>query len=118
MGLIYDDCEGLPPYSEAISSRMNGNFCTVEDDDLLPFLDELPEVARALGMSDGRPDLHEKLDGLWIWSSRMRRSVTTMTESKASVPSRFTPMSWWASHAMVRQGDGPRSRSRPTCAAA
>jgi hypothetical protein len=25
---------------------------------------------------------------VWIWSSRMRRSVTTMTESKTSLPFR------------------------------
>jgi hypothetical protein len=39
----------------------------------------------------------------WIWSSRMRRSVMTMTESKTSrpsPPSLLAPMSWCDSQAM------------------
>ena len=35
-----------------------------------------------------------------IWRSRMRRSVTTMIESKTGALSFSKPISWWASQAM------------------
>ncbi len=51
-----------PRCSLPISSRMNGNFCTVEMMIFLPLGDELAQVARVLGVADGRADLGELLD--------------------------------------------------------
>src|ERR1035437_8936116 len=50
----------LPP-SVAISSRMKGNFCTVET--MIFFFDELAQVAGLFGMTYRRAYLHELLDG-------------------------------------------------------
>ena len=41
---------------------MNGNFWTVEMMIFLPLCDELAQVARVLGVADGRADLRELLD--------------------------------------------------------
>ena len=54
----------LPFASFSISSRMNGNFCTVLMMIFLPLLDELPQVAGMFGVADRRADLHELLDRL------------------------------------------------------
>ena len=43
-----------PRCSLPISSRMNGNFWTVVMMIFLPLLDELPQVARVLGVADRR----------------------------------------------------------------
>ena len=43
---------------------MNGNFCTVEMMIFLPLVDELAQVARVLGVADGRAHLGELLDGV------------------------------------------------------
>ena len=88
--------------SSPISSRMNGNFWTVVMMIFLPCLDELPELARALGH---RPDRRRTT---WanclmvsrICLSRTVRSVTTMIESKTGCPSFFSSTSWWASQAI------------------
>jgi len=70
-----------------------GNFCTVETMIFLP----------SSRICAGRPivphahygsDLHELLNRfLCIWSFEIRRSVTTITESKTSLSLRLTPMS-------------------------
>ena len=60
-----------PRCSLPISSRMNGNFCTVEMMIFLPLGDELAQVARVLGVADGRAHLRELLDGVRICWSRM-----------------------------------------------
>ncbi len=89
----------LPP-SFAISSRMKGNFCTVETMIFLPcsiYLRKSPEFSAWPTVAFTCKNC---LIVFWIWSSRIRRSVTTMTESKISLPVRLTPISWCASHAM------------------
>ena len=51
-----------PRCSLPISSRMKGNFCTVEMMIFLPLFDELAQVAGVLGMADGGAHLGELLD--------------------------------------------------------
>ena len=89
----------LPP-SVAISSRMKGNFCTVETMIFFPSSMNLRRSPECSAWPTVAPTCMNCLMVVWIWSSRMRRSVTTMTESKTSLSSRFRPMSWCASQAM------------------
>ena len=66
-----------PRCSLPISSRMNGNFCTVE----MAALDEPAQIARAVGVPTvACPWAYCRIVS-WICRSRMRRSVTTMIES-------------------------------------
>ena len=89
-----------PRCSLPISSRMKGNFCTVEMMIFLP----LSMKRRRSPERSACPTVAET----WaycrivsrIWRSRITRSVTMMMESKAGAPSRVSPISWWASQAM------------------
>ena len=62
MGFVDDDGELPPRCSSPISSRMNGNFCTVEMMIFLPLSMNSPQVAGVLGVADRRADLGELLD--------------------------------------------------------
>src|SRR6184192_1067229 len=53
--------------------------------------DELAQVDRSAWPTVA-PTCMNCLMVVWIWSSSRRRSVTTMTESKTSLSSRFNPM--------------------------
>ena len=111
--------EVLPPWLECASSMMmakvlpalgrdlvedEGELLHRGDDDLLALLDELAQIAGVLGVAHRRAHLHELLDGLLdLVVEQMRRSVTTMTESKTSLSSRLQP------DELVREpGDGVR----------
>ena len=89
------------PASSAISSRMKGNFCTVETMIFLPSWMNRRRSPERSAWPTVAPTCMNCRMVAWIWLSRMRRSVTTMTDSKTSARSaRFRPMSWCASQAM------------------
>ena len=80
---------------------MNGNFCTVEMMIFFPLGDELPQVARMLGVADGRAHLRELLDGvadLLVEDAPVGDDDDRVEDSSASSFSR--PMSWCASQAI------------------
>ena len=89
-------------WSLPISSRMKGNFWIVE---MMIFLPCSMNRRRS-------PDRSAcpTVDVTWaywrivsrICLSRMRRSVTTMIESKTDLPSRSSGISWWASQAIEK----------------
>ena len=83
-----------------ISSRMKGNFWTVE---MMIFLPASMNFRRSPECS-ARPTVAPTWAYCLIVSpicrSRMRRSVTTMIESKTGASSFARPISWWASQAM------------------
>ena len=78
-----------------------GEFLDSRDDDFLAALDESgagrPSGRRAPTVAD---TWEYCLMVSRIWRSRMRRSVTTMIESKTGALSFSRPISWWASQAM------------------
>ena len=75
-----------PRCSSPISSRMNGNFCTVE---MMIFLPPSMNFAQLAGAARRAPTVAPTWANCLIVSriclSRMRRSVTTMIESKTSL---------------------------------
>ena len=71
------------------------------NDDLLAIGDEAPQVAGMLGVATVAPTCANCLIVSRICLSRMRRSVTTITESKTWPPSKpASRTSWCASQAM------------------
>src|SRR4051794_39059078 len=62
MGLVDGDGEAAVPGSVANVVENERKLLDRRDDDLLSTLDELAQVARAVGMSNGGPDLGELLD--------------------------------------------------------
>ena len=101
MRLVDDDGEGLAALrSDLVEDE--GKLLHRRDDDLLPLLDELAQVAGPFGVAHRRAHLHELLDGR-----------LDLVVEKAPVGDhndgieyfcyrrlRFKPMSWCASHAM------------------
>ena len=90
-----------PRCSLPISSRMNGNFCTVEMMIFLPLVDELAQVARVLGVADRGAHLGELLDRVadLLVEDAPVGDDDDRVEDRRARPSR-RPMSWWASQAM------------------
>ena len=71
------------------------------DDDLLALLDELAQVARVLGVADGRADLGELLDrvaDLLVEDAAVGDDDDRVEDRPCRRAS--APMSWWASQAM------------------
>ena len=100
--LVDDDGEAAGPRcSLPISSRMNGNFCTVEMMIFLPLLDELAQVARVLGVADRRAHLRELLDrvpDLLVEDAPVGDDDDRVEDRPCRRACR--PMSWCASQAM------------------
>ena len=79
---------------------MKGNFCTVEMMIFLPLSMNLRRSPECSAWPTVAPTWANCLMVSRICWSRMRRSVTTMIESKTALSSCFRPISWWASQAM------------------
>ena len=89
-----------PRCSLPISSRMNGNFCTVEMMIFLPSAMNLRRSPECSACPTVAPTCANCLIVSRICWSRIRRSVTTMIESKTGASSFRRPMSWCASQAI------------------
>ena len=100
MSLVYQDGKAPGPVFVADLVEDKWKLLHRADDDLLAALDKLAQIAGVLRVPNVAPTCANCLMVAWIWSSRMRRSVTTIIESNAGWPSLRRPMSWWASHAM------------------
>ena len=83
-----------------ISSRMNGNFCTVETMIFLPVsMKRRRSPERSAWPTVARTCAYCPMVSL-IWRSRIRRSVTTTMESNTTAPSFSSSINWCASQAM------------------
>jgi len=63
VGLVDDDGEGLAAFGRDLVED-EGELLHRRNDDLLPLLNELAQVAGARGVTHGRAHLHELLDGV------------------------------------------------------
>ena len=79
--------------SSPISSRMNGNFCTVEIMIFLPLSMNLRRLLEPVAWPTVAPTCANCLIVLRICLSRMRRSVTTMIESNTVMSPLLRPIS-------------------------
>ena len=89
-----------PRCSFPISSRMNGNFCTVEMMIFLLLSINLRRSPECLAWPTVAPTWANCLIVSRICLSRMRRSVITIMESNTSASSFLSPINWWASQAI------------------
>ena len=89
-----------PRCSLPIASRMKGNFWTVVITIRLPPWSIVRRSAELSAWPTTEPTCANCLMVSRICLSSILRSVTTITESKTTSPSRSSPISWWASQAM------------------
>ena len=83
-----------PRCSLPISSRIKGNFCTVEMMIFLPSSMNLRRSPERSAYSTVAPNWAYCLMVSWICRSRRIRSVTTMIEPKMLLPTFCNPISW------------------------
>ena len=100
MGLVDDDGEFAPAMVVADGVEDEGELLDGGDDDPLALLEQAAQMAGTFGMADDGSDLGELPDSILICLSNTRRSVTTITVSNSVLPSRSSPINWWASQAM------------------